>query len=110
MTNGTAGAGAAAGATTSAATKAGAARPSGVATRASAAAGAIRPPSRSGRGDGSWRPGDDRYSGVAERHGADLTSGGPGFDAGFGGPRFDRADVGRHRIAAAASAARRANI
>jgi len=42
--------------------------------------------------DRSWRPGDDLNSG-SEGSGADLTSGGPGFDAGFGAPRFNRADV-----------------
>ena len=38
------------------------------------------------------QPLDERY-GAGGPGGADLTSGGPGFDAGFGGPRFDHADV-----------------
>lgn len=63
-------------------------------------------------GDRSWRPYDDPYA-ESERYGAgpvfgyggggdlgptsgdsDLRYGGPGYDAGFPGPRFDRADVG----------------
>lgn len=55
-------------------------------------------------GDRDWhRPTDDPYAG-ADRYGAagdygpvtadSLRYGGPGFDASFGGPRFDRADVG----------------
>ncbi len=55
-------------------------------------------------GDRDWhRPSDDPYAG-ADRYGSagdygpvtadSLRYGGPGFDASFGGPRFDRADVG----------------
>ncbi len=56
-------------------------------------------------GDRDWRrPTDDPYAG-SDRYGAagdfgpetsdsGLRYGGPGFDASFGGPRFDRADVG----------------
>ncbi|MDQ8757103.1 DUF2171 domain-containing protein [Sphingosinicella sp. LHD-64] len=55
---------------------------------------------------GGWRDedryiDDDRYHpGAPEGHGygppgrSDVSSGGPGFDAGFGSPRFDRLDVG----------------
>ena len=48
-------------------------------------------------GDRSWRPSDDPY-GEGERYGGGfdpgLRYGGPGYDASFGGPRFDRADAG----------------
>ncbi len=58
-------------------------------------------------GDRSWREGDDPWA-DADRYGgygipgdfgpinrdSRLHQGGPGYDASFGGPRFDRADVG----------------
>lgn len=55
-------------------------------------------------GDRGWREADEpwadagRYRGDGEfgpfSRGSDLHHGGPGYDASFGGPRFDRADVG----------------